>query len=296
MDDVFVAMTGPAMDQQSPAVLAWWMALSAVSVVNIALWGAEVIRLRRRTGGAVAGATRVAAPGALPILAAVFVFGCAFRAFLPRAEAQRICLYDSWISSAVLGRSVATVAELCLVAQWTLVLGAWSVAAGSALGVGIARVLLPLIAVAELFSWYTALTANFIGSVFEESIWAASATLVTLALVALWRRHDPRGRHRLGVFIVLNAAYVVFMCTVDVPMYVARWKADQASGAPTLSLREGARDAAVRRRVTRRWEDWRQEMPWMSLYFSAGVWISIGLMAPAPFVRRRPEPRTPPRA
>ena len=46
------------------------------------------------------------------ILSALFVLGCAFRSFLPRAEGQRICLYDSWWSSAILSRSVATVAEL----------------------------------------------------------------------------------------------------------------------------------------------------------------------------------------
>ena len=30
--------------------------------------------------------------------------------------------------------------------------------------------------------------------------------------------------------------------------------------------------------VTHRWEDWKQEMPWMSLYFSVAVWFSISFM------------------
>ncbi len=36
----------------------------------------------------------------------------------------------------------------------------------------------------------------------------------------------------------------------------------------------------VRRRwtVSYRWEDWRSEVPWMSLYFTFGVWSSIWLV------------------
>jgi hypothetical protein len=35
----------------------------------------------------------------------------------------------------------------------------------------------------------------------------------------------------------------------------------------------------TRRRVmSRRWEDWRGEVVWMTLYFSFGVWVSISLI------------------
>ena len=37
--------------------------------------------------------------------------------------------------------------------------------------------------------------------------------------------------------------------------------------------------------VTRRWEDWREEIPWMSLYFSAAVWLSIALVRAPPLAR-----------
>ena len=55
-------------------------------------------------------------------LCAAYVFGCAFRSFLPRADVQRICLFDTWLSSVMVGRSVATVAEVCFAAQWAIVL------------------------------------------------------------------------------------------------------------------------------------------------------------------------------
>ena len=47
----------------------------------------------------------------------LFASGCAFRSFLPGSECQRICLSDSALSSVLVTRSVATLAELSLVAQ-----------------------------------------------------------------------------------------------------------------------------------------------------------------------------------
>jgi len=39
-----------------------------------------------------------------------------------RYDVPRICLFDSVLSSAIVGRTVATVAELCFVGQWALLL------------------------------------------------------------------------------------------------------------------------------------------------------------------------------
>jgi hypothetical protein len=212
------------------------------------------------------------------VLSGVFVFVCAFRSFLPRAEGQRFCLVDTWWSNAFLGRAVATVAELALAAQWARFLGHWTKGLGSKAGYVMSRLIVPFIAWAEVCSWYTALTADFRGSVIEESTWAITATLMTLTMIVLWWRRREVRRFFLGAAIVLNTAYVCFMWTVDVPMYVARVRHDAAAGTEFMSVREGLSDSLSRLVVTRRWEDWRYEMPWMSLYFSAGVWISMSLI------------------
>ena len=260
--------------EASPAVIAWWITLSAISAVNIVLWIVVAWRWMR------AGSAAVDPPGGRwqLVLAALFVAICAFRSFLPRAEGQRICLYESWLSSALWGRSVATVAELSLVAQWTLVLRDWAARTRAPLTAVLSWFLLPLITVAELCSWYTTLTTNFIGSVMEESLWAITATLTIIGLVAVWPRLNWRSRRFILPIGLAVAAYVVFMWSVDVPMYWSRFAADQARGKTYLGIGEGFVDAQRRRIVTRRIEDWRHEIPWMSLYFSVGVWISIGLM------------------
>jgi len=269
----------PNASEQSTAVMLWWSAISAISVANVLAW---LLIARREDADEDPSLRRERLWQVW--LSAAFVFGCAFRSFLPRAEGQRICLVDSWWSSAILSRAVATIAELSLVAQWTLFLGQWTKGLGSRVGYAVSRLLLPLIAFAECCSWYTTLTTNFRGSVIEESTWAVSSALMTLTLVALWWRRREVRRPFLGAAIVLNAAYVMFMCTVDVPMYASRVRADTASGKAYLTVGQGVVDSASRRVVTRRWEDWKDEMPWMSLYFSAGVWISLSLIR-APRVR-----------
>ena len=235
--------------EPSAAVLVWWIGLSVISLVNIVAWIVVARGQARRTRG-LEPALRSTRRWQLG-LSALFVAGCAFRSFLPRAEAQRICLYDAWISAAVISRAVATVAELSLVAQ--------------------------------VFSWYTTLTSNFIGSVVEESTWALTASLLVMGLASIVPRYRGARRRLIATVIAFNVAYVMFMCSVDVPMYLRRWRADQARGKTYLSLGQGLADASHRRVVTRAWADWRDEMPWMTLYFSAGVWVSLALVQVRPF-------------
>ena len=77
----------------------------------------------------------------------------------------------------------------------------------------------------------------------------------------------------LGMAACVGAA--ILMLAVDVPMYLTRWRHARSSGVRVLSMTEGLRDALQRRRVAHRWCDWRPEVPWMSLYFTVGVWLSL---------------------
>jgi len=73
------------------------------------------------------------------------------------------------------------------------------------------------------------------------------------------------------------------MFAVDVPMYASRWLADEAAGRGYLTLSQGFLDVAQRRVVSTQWRDWKNEVIWMSLYFSVAVWLSISLIHTAPF-------------
>src|SRR5262249_12983520 len=145
-------------------------------------------------------------------LSAVYVLGCGFRAILPRADVQRLGLYDSWLSSVLIGRSVATVAELCFVLQWALLLHRLSTSAKSRVGMVNAWLMVLLIVVAELCSWYAVLTTCYLGNTIEESLWALSALLLIVGLLTLWSSCSPAYRPLLAGALALGVAYVTFMC------------------------------------------------------------------------------------
>jgi hypothetical protein len=188
----------------------------------------------------------------------------------------------------MVGRSVATVAELCFVAQWALLLHKVSKDHGCRFGVVVAWMLVPMIVVAEVCSWYAVLTTRYIGNAIEESIWATSACLLIISAVLLWSRCRNGYRPFLAAAMLLGVAYVAFMLTVDIPMYTSRWLADEAAGRTYLTLSQGFEDAWTRWKVTFDWEEWRTEIPWMSLYFSVAVWCSLALVH-APWHHAKPD-------
>jgi hypothetical protein len=98
----------------------WLNALSVVSMLNVSMWiaAAALLRFRRRTLGSDVLALR----RTLLLLSAGYVLGCAFRSHWPVYDIARQVAVDSWLSSVLIGRAVATMAELCFVAQWALML------------------------------------------------------------------------------------------------------------------------------------------------------------------------------
>lgn len=257
-------------------VFEWWLFMCIVGGLNVAAWSISAAIVRRRQG-TLPTCTSLACRRQL-VLSAMYVFGCAFRSAVPVFDVPRLTLFDVWFSSIIVGRSVATIAELCFVAQWALMLRDTAATAGSAFAGGVARSILPLIAIAEVCSWYSVLTTSNLGHVIEESLWGVSAVLVVLSLSALCPRTPMRWRPFIIAAAVAGSLYAAYMFLIDVPMYWSRWLADEAVGKQYLGLIEGLFDSAERRVVSHSWDDWRSETVWMTLYFSVAVWISICLV------------------
>jgi hypothetical protein len=266
-------------------VTVWLNVLSVVSALNILIWCAAAALLQRRRHALVGDV--LALRRTLLLLSAGYVLGCAFRSNWPVYDIGRQVAVDSWLSSVLIGRAVATVAELCFVAQWALMLRSAAHATHCRFGAAVARWLVPLIMVAELFSWHAVLTTSNLGHVVEESIWGLCALLLALGAFAVRPRCEPRQRALLALWCTAALVYALYMFGVDVPMYWSRWQADQAAGRLYLDLTQGLLDAASRRHVSLAWHDWRNEVLWMSLYFSVAVWLSIALVhVPLPRVQR----------
>jgi hypothetical protein len=258
------------------SVIWWWFLLCVVGALNILAWVISAVTLHQR---------RIALPPQVHaacrlqlLLSAGYVFGCAFRSALPVYDVPRLCLLNSWLSSVIVGRSVATFAELCFAGQWALMLREAARPTGSLMGMSVSRAILPLIGLAEVCSWYSVLTTSNLGHVAEESLWGTSAALLVVGLLAILPRSPPAQRSVLTAWCAAGVAYVAFMFLIDVPMYWSRWMANEASGRRYLSIAQGVLDASEHRLVSYRWEDWKSEVIWMSLYFSVGVWLSISLI------------------
>ena len=69
----------------------------------------------------------------------------------------------------------------------------------------------------------------------------------------------------------------LFLIAIDVPMYLNRWREGLAAGGKVLSPLAGRRDASTRWVVTHDFAQWKDEIAWMSLYFTAAVWASLAL-------------------
>ena len=267
----------------SNPVALWWLFLVAVSILNVVLWFKLLAVSARATGNRRPGLYAIEP---LLLLSGSYVIGCAVRSILPRADVQRICLFDTWLSSVMLGRSIATVAELCFVVQWAIVLRELARLSHADTAKNIASAIVPLIAIAECCSWYAVISTDYLGNVVENSLWTVTFALIAVALARLALSFRGLAQWTIAAVAAGAVGYVVFMASVDVPMYVGRWQAELADATPSLGLAAGLYDVATHWVVTHNVARWHQEIPWMSLYFSVAVWTSL-LLGVFPLVKGR---------
>jgi hypothetical protein len=258
-------------------LLAWWLALCAAALVNVLLWAWSARRLARRAADMPA--DLYASRRWLLWLSAGYVLGCGFRSIFPMVDVPRICLHDTWISRIVVGRTMATAAELCFALQWALLLREAGVGKRTATLVG--RLIVPIIVAAELSCWSAVVTSNYLLHAIENSLWTLAAALALAAFLSLRPRAEGAAARFLEAASACAIIYLAFMVMVDVPMYLSRW---QAAGGSSLPLGEGLRTLLERCVVEREWDVWRQDAVWQSPYFSIVVWTSIAL-AHAPQLR-----------
>lgn len=236
-----------------PDVLVWWTALCAAAAFNAAAWTYSAVRVapNRRW---------------LLWLSAIYVAGCAFRSVLPMIDVPRFCLHETPLSRVFIGRSVATVAELAFVAQWALLMR-------EAGAVRAARLVVPLIAGAEVLSWIAVLTRDDLFHALENGTWTLVAAFAISFLASRWRYEAATGRKVIVAAAGVAAGYIAFMAIYVVPMYLVRWYA----GQETIGFAQGLAEILSPCVVQRDWALWRQDAAWLTPYFTLCVWFSIAL-------------------
>jgi len=247
---------------------AWWACLKAIAVFNILVWVVTCLPL---AGGKATLTWHVGLSG-------VYVAVCAFRSWRPRVDVERYCLVDSPLSSVFVGRGAATIAEVCFAVQVALVLHQIGVAAHVPGIITASYLVVPPLALAQVFCWYSVLTLDHLGHAVEESLWAATMSMAGVCLAVASRHLDGGLSWLVAVWAALAAGFAVFMAVVDIPMYLRRLRRARRERQPFLSLRDGLRDARSRRIHTTEWVVWRPEVAWLTGYFSLAVWISLSFV------------------
>jgi hypothetical protein len=170
---------------------------------------------------------------------------------------------------------VATIAELCFALQCALFVQRLSEITGMPWLDTAARVFVPLVILAELVCWYAVLSLNHIGHAIEESLWALLMLLLAAASgTAAFAAHGSLRVMLIAGFLFYGVGAGLTMA-FDVRMYVRRWR-KYAGGYLTLAT--GLRDSRQRRHPTLAWDVWCAEAPWMTVYFSIGVWTSLAMV------------------
>lgn len=259
----------------------WWASMTIFSILNILAWWRTYNWFRKES--------RNWFPKDLSFvktqlfLSAGYVFVCAFRSIVPRADVQKIVLWDTWFSSILVGRSLATIAELCLAGQLAFFLNFIAKKYDSSPVRIISFSIFPILFLAEWFSWYSVLTTNYIGNTIEESLWCTSGILLTISSMIIFGK--TYGKEKL-IFITMgfySTLYVIFMMTVDVPMYFNRFLNDSLQGKVYFTLLQGFHEINTNWKITHSYSDWEGELAWMFLYFTTAVWGSIGIIR-TPFI------------
>jgi hypothetical protein len=246
-------------------VAIWLGSLVAVAVLNVGLWIWIAHSAPLQTPYA---ETQL-------VLSGVYVLVCGYRSVFPRVDLERLCMWDTWLSAILLGRTAATIAELCFAVQCALFVERLSIITGMPLMDAGARAIVPLVVVAELVCWYAVLSLNHIGHAIEETLWALLMLILAAALGTAAVAADGLLRWLMILGVVLSIGAALTMA-FDVRMYIRRWRmrADQVQ----LTLATSLRDTLHRRQPTVAWEVWREEVPWMTLYFTVGVWTSLAMV------------------
>ena len=262
-------------------LLIWWSSLSFFSIINIILWIKIKNQLDRENGNWSKNEIQFSTIQAYLSLGYVIV--CAFRSFLPRADVQKIVLWDTWFSSVLVGRSVATIGELCLALQLALFLKFISKKYNSYIIDGFSKIIFPILCLAECFSWYSVITTNYIGNTIEESLWCISGGLILISSLILIKKSNYKEKTIYIILSLMATSYVLFMVLVDIPMYYNRLIIDLSNSKQYYTLTDGLKNLNSSWVVTHNYSDWNGELSWMFLYFTTAVWMSLGLIR-IPFI------------
>ena len=241
----------------------WWLSLTIISLINI-----YVILLQYKNSN----------NKKLFILAFIYVIVNAYRAIWPRIDIERICFFDTKLSTPLIGRFFATIAELCYIKLFIIVLKKIIIKTKyyNYYNV-ILNIVFICIVIAEILSWCGCLSKYQLFNAFEEILWALSAFIIII--ICIFSHKDIKNnkyKNYLLIIAIFCIIYFIFMIFIDIPMYIKRNKKIIINKKD--SLKDQIKDMNKCYKITKNYNIWKEEIPWLSGYFSFGSWSAILLL------------------
>lgn len=246
----------------------WWRFLCAIAALNVGLWVLLSLSMPLENNFIFAHV----------VLSGIYTGVCAYRSVLPRIDLERLVYVNSPLSGIALGRSAATIAEISFGLQLGLVLFQAGEAMELPLVTQYAWVVPVLITLAQFCCWHSILTLNHITQALESFCWSVAFIWVGVSLTMVAGRAEGVLYAACLTGIVLAALFVLYVFTVDIPMYIRRYLHHRSQRTAYLSLTHGFRDALFRRETEQSWTAWKADAAWLTPYFSVGVWSSLGIV------------------
>ena len=208
------------------------------------------------------------------LLVTMFTIACAIRSIWPRQDGLRICFHDSPFSLVIIGRTLATFAELSYIAQLCAII------AKITKRTIYSDLWFNLNVVAQSCCWYSVITQDQRGHVIEESIWMLTilSMMIYLGCYYFFSKLNELSNNSIAfikVFSFAGIIYVAFMCRVDIPMYYNRFVEDSQNSKVYQNFYEGSKEIMTCLKISSDDSIWLEEMPWMTGYFTLAVWSSM---------------------
>lgn len=259
----------------------WNSSLSLVSIINIIVITYYYFNYRK---------TMDKQHTFMTILVMIYVYVCAIRSIWPREEHGSLCFYDNIISTPMMGRSLATIAELSFVLFLVILTNTFLTDSLNITKIKNINyliktnlILFPLIFLAQLCCWIGVATKRAGWNAIEESLWSIFAILKIVIYSALLYYINQKNisnpkikflKLLLPILIILYIIYALYMICVDVPMYVNKSKKNNKF----YNFINGLKELNICKNITHSFKEWESEIVWMTGYFTFAVWFCLAML------------------
>lgn len=225
----------------------------------------------------------------MTILVMIYVFVCAIRSIWPREEHGGLCFYNNLISSPLVGRTLATIAELSFALFLVILTNVFltdslNITKNNKITYLIKsnQILFPLIVLAQICCWIGVITKRAGWNAIEESLWSIFAIgkiMIYSVLIYILNSNKKNKKIKflkilLPILIILYIIYALYMVCVDVPMYVNKSNKNNKF----YNFINGLKELSICRNITHSLKSWQGEIVWMSCYFTFAVWFCMSML------------------